>query len=230
MKPIIELGLENYYISLEKEMSLTDRLKNQEFKVRFLTKAANVFGFTPQFTFEDEDVDDAVVRTLLKNKKYLVIIDEWILDSSYELLPELIKAKEVLNSITKPKKHTKYFRGFNIDENQQTFDLATKKWFGTRLRKDIKVGGKLEFTPTAPVSFTHFQPYAKFFGKVIISVDGLKYHNRFLHITNELVIALKELDDKDFRTKAWVNYHVSEAESLFLPDGKPLEFTIESIK
>lgn len=226
---VTQIALEHDAISLEEIMPLKDRLKDQKLKVRLLTKLANVFGFVPQYTFEDSDIDFKLVEKYLKHKDLLKVIDEWVWNTNHDLLPLLKKAKKTFDTFDKSKVYPKYYRGFNLGTGQQDLNLSVKGWFGPKIRKDVKVGDKLKFIPDKPLSFTHHRPDADNFGKIIISINGPSNNSRLLHITNECIVALMIMDDPDYRSKRLTSYYVTYAESVLLPDGNPIEFTVENI-
>lgn len=214
-------------LGLEKEATFKEMVKNASFfgkigwgAVRFLVKR---IGYMPEVYFEKEDVDEDVVKKLLKHPELLRAVQKWIEDTDYKLVPELKKAKKVFEAIHRPKKRGNIlYRGFRMDIGQQTHGLGEKL-------KEMKEGDKFTDTPEKLTSFSSYKETTHTFGNVIVSIDYGKEDHRLFHITNEIMVAYMMLDeagddiDAVFpKTGKVFGYF----ESVLIPDGKPLEMTL----
>lgn len=207
-------------LSLEKEATYAEVYKNSPWKNKILLQFVKLFGYLPDLAFQKEDVDWKVVDKLLKHPELLKVTQEWVTDTKHDLLPQLKEAKRVFESIQRPTVHPQYFRGFTINPAQQTNGLDKKY-------KKMALGEKWQNTPTKPVSFSWHKGTTKAYGNIIVSVDGAKNARRMLHITHEVIAATWKMDDAEFSPSD--DFHLfTYAESVFLPDEKPLEFTLVS--
>lgn len=216
----------NQIIAMEREMDFDDRIGGKPLGHHTLIKFLGLFAQLPKLSFDEEDVNRSVVKQLLKYPKELKTLEAWIIETDYDLLDDMRKAMRVLMPICRPPRYAKYYRGIGMHEGQQTHGLVEDHWFhGGRKKEHVEVGMTFQDEPKFPTSFTYHQPTADLYGKMVLSIDGNRNHNRLLHITKELDVALLELDPSDHP----LGFFASYGESIYLPDGQPLEFTIESI-
>jgi hypothetical protein len=180
-------------------------------------------GYMPYVFFQQGSLNTDVVEGLLEHPKLLNTIHDWIENNNKGLLPELIEAKKVFEGIQKPPKCSNVlYRGFQTSSGQQTHGLDRMAIF------DMLVGEKFSDTPARAVSFSSDKEVAHAYGNIIVTTSYAKEQSRMLHITNEVLLAtfmnadgLTEMDDK-LRNVRMFSYF----ESIFLPDGNPLEFTL----
>ena len=180
-------------------------------------------GYMPYVFFQQGDLDSAVVEEMLKHPELLSVIHDWIENNNKSQLPELIKAKKVFEGIQKPPKHsTVLYRGFQTSSGQQTHGLDRKAIF------DMPIDEKFTDTPARAVSFSSNKEVARAYGNIIVTTNYAKEQDRMLHITNEMLVAtfmraddMTEIEDMMKNVKLF-----SYFESIFLPDEKPLEFTL----
>lgn len=209
-------------LSLEKQATFDEVYKESGWKKKIGMKLVALFGYTPDLAFQKEDVDMAVVEKMLQHKELLQVVSDWISDTNYDLLPKLREAKRVFESIQRPKGHPILYRGFKINVGQQNSGIADRY-------KKMQVGNKWQYMPDKPMSFSWHQGTTRAYGNIIVSAPG-GLMKRCLNITNEMVAALFHLDfdgniDPNYEMKAEA-YIFTYAESVFLPDGKPIEFTL----
>lgn len=212
-------------VALEKEATLDEVYRNSGWMKKISFKLVSLFGYMPDLAFQKEDVDMKAVEQMLRHKDLLHAVSEWIADTDYKLLPKLHEAKKVFEAIKKPKGHPILYRGFKINPGQQNTGIAERY-------KQMKPGEKWPFTPENPMSFSWHQGTCRAYGDIIVSANYGALANRCLHITNEMVAAMFHLDfngdiDPNYEMKAEA-YIFTYAESVFLPDGKPIEFTLVS--
>jgi hypothetical protein len=210
-------------LALEKEATFDDVYKNSSWKKKIIFKLIGLFGYLPDLAFQKEDVDMKVVEQMLKYPKLLRAVENWISDTDYKLLPQLQEAKRVFESIQRPKQHPILYRGFKINTGQQNSGIAQRY-------KKMQPGEKWNFTPDQPMSFSWHQGTTRAYGNIIVSANG-NLAKRCLNITNEVIAAMLHIDlvddkvDEDFQMNEQMHYF-TYAESVFLPDGKPIEFTL----
>jgi hypothetical protein len=212
-------------VALEKEATLDEVYKKSGWMKKIGFKLVSLFGYMPDLAFQKEDVDMAAVEKMLQHKELLNVVSEWISDTNYELVPKLHEAKKVFEAIKRPQAHPILYRGFKINPGQQNSGIAERY-------KEMKPGDKWQFTPDKPMSFSWHQGTTRAYGDIIVSANYGALQRRCLHITNEMVAALFHLDfegnlDPAYEMKAEA-YIFTYAESVFLPDGKPIEFTLVS--
>lgn len=213
------LALEEFpfQLSLEKEATYDEVYKSSGWKKKLIFRLVNLFGFIPDLAFQKTDVDMKIVEKILRHKDLLKAVEEWIEDCNYQLLPQLQEAKKVFEAIQKPPVHSLLYRGFKIDTGQQN-SLVDQHY------KKMQVGARWEYTPDKPMSFSWHKGNTGSFGNIIVSAEGAKLTNRCLHLTHEVVMALLQMEG-DWTPEDEL-YIFTEAESVFLPDGKPIEFTL----
>lgn len=222
------LSLENDLVAaLEKETTFNEHIKTESFVTRVVHKSLRFLikkiGFMPPAVFfEKEDIDYKVVHKLLEHPELLDAILTWIEDIDYSVLPQLKEAKQVFEKIQKPRQRdAKLYRAFNINSGQQALGLEKNN-------KGVKPGEKFTFLVDKPMSFSSYHDVSKVYGDVVVTVNYSKEDKRMLHITNEIFAAtimhsakMREVDDVFIDGKMY-----SYFESVFLPDGKSLEFTL----
>jgi hypothetical protein len=212
-------------LALEKEATFDDVYKNSNWKKKILFKLISLFGYLPDLAFQKEDLDMHVVEQLTKHVELLKAVESWISDTDYSLLPKLVEAKKVFEAIQRPKTHPVLYRGFKINAGQQNSGVKERY-------KKMQLGEKWEFTPDKPLSFSWHQGTTRAYGNIIVSANG-HLAQRCLNITHEVVAAMLHTDpwdnkvDEDFKLDEQAHYF-TYAESVFLPDGKPIEFTLVS--
>lgn len=170
----------------------------------------------PQVTFQQEDIDQRVVRELIPNKDLLEAIEAWITRTDYSLQPKLIEAKRVFESIQTPPCRGVLYRGFSANGKDIEDIIA-----------DVRPGDTFEFTPRQMLSFSFHQGTVKDFGDTIISIDYQENKDRCLHITNEVVMAYMIRDIPNYTPSRSVRFPTF-GESVFLPDGGALTCTLIS--
>ena len=212
-------------LSLEKEATFDEVYKKSSWMKKIGFKLVSLFGYMPDLAFQKEDVDMAVVEKMLQHQDLLQVVSNWISDTDYSLLPKLQEAKKVFEAIQKPKSHPILYRGFKINPGQQNSGIAERY-------KQMKPGDKWDNTPENPMSFSWHQGTCRAYGDIIVSVNYARMASRCLHITNEMIAAMFHLDmegnlDPEYEMKAEA-YIFTYAESVFLPDGKPIQFTLVS--
>lgn len=205
-------------ISLEKEANFNEVYKEAEWKKKILMRLVKLFGYTPQLAFQKEDVDMKIVEKMLRYKELLQAVDQWVSDTDYSLLDKLREAKKVFEAIQRPPNHPLLYRGFKINPGQQNAGIEERY-------KKAKPGDKWSYTPEKPMSFSWDKGTTYSYGNIIVSVEFTKLASRCLHITHELVYAMYKMDDENWDA-ADKFYMFTYAESVFLPDGKPIEFTL----
>lgn len=209
-------------IAHEREMPLDERLKDQAFTHRALVKFLGLLAYLPKITFELEDVDQSIVNKLLKYEKELLIVDDWVFSTNYDLVDKLREIAPKLNSVSRPKIQPRYYRGFSVNPGQQTMGLVDKHWFfGESLKKNIAKGDVLISEVAKPMSFTSHIPTAEIYGNIIVSIDGRKHHRQMLHITREMIVALHQITEMNSK------YYTTYDESILMPMDEPLEFRID---
>lgn len=240
------IDLENpqgFGLGLEKETKFEEFVKTKTFIARWLWRSAeflvNKLGYMPYVFFEKENLDRKVIDQLLQHPDLLDVIYQWVENNDKSLIDDLKKAKKVFERIQQPKRRSKVlYRGFGISSGQMVHGLDRPTLF------DMKVGEKFEDTPSKPVSFSAFEEVAKAYGNIIVTVDYAREDKRMLHITNEILIATAMMVDRRnglpenlieqaygingnyFAASGLTGRFFSYFESIFLPDGKPLEFTV----
>ena len=187
---------------------------------KFLMKK---LGYMPYVFFKQGELDVAVVEEMLKHPELLVVVHDWVENNNKSQLPSLIEAKKVFEKIQKPPQHSDVlYRGFQTSSGQQTHGLDRAAIF------DMSVGEKFEDTPGRAVSFSSNKEVARAYGNIIVTVNYAEEQKRMFHITNEVLVAAfmnadgnTEVEDTLKNEKLF-----SYFESIFLPDGKPLEFAL----
>jgi hypothetical protein len=225
IRPVALEALVLEELALEKEATFDEVYKKSGWMKKIGMKLVSLFGYVPDLAFQKEDVDMHVVQQILQHKELLQAVSDWISDTNYELLPKLHEAKKVFEAIQRPKPHPILYRGFKINPGQQNSGIAERY-------KQMKPGDKWQHTPDKPMSFSWHQGTTRAYGDIIVSANYNALAKRCLHITNEMVAALFHLDldgniDPNYEMKAEA-YIFTYAESVFLPDGKPIEFTLVS--
>jgi hypothetical protein len=212
--------------ALEKEGTFEELLKQKTFfgriGLRFVKHLVNHIGYMPSIYFEKEDVDRDVVHALLAYPDLLIAVAKWIENNDYSQMPQLREAKKVFDRIHHPKKRgNQLYRGFNLDTGQQHHGLKGKL-------DELKPGEKFKDIPEKLTSFSSYSETTKAYGTVMVSVDYAKEDKRMFHITNEVMVAyfMNEDGAKDFDKWFTGDRIFSYFESVFIPDGKPLEFTL----
>lgn len=237
---------QNFGLGLERETKFEEFIKTKTFIARWLWRSAeflvNKIGYMPYVFFEKEDLDQKAIEKLQQHPELLDVIYQWIENNDKSLLDDLKKAKKVFEHIQQPKRRDKFlYRGFGISSGQIVHGLDRPTLF------DMDIGDKFEDTPNKPVSFSAYEEVAKAYGNIIVTVDYASVNKRMLHITNEVLIATammvdrrNGLDEKAINQAYGINGHYFSAiglsasqgryfsyfESVFLPDDKPLEFTL----
>ena len=208
-----------FQISFEKEANFAEVYKAANWKKKILLRFVQLFGYSPQLSFQKEDVDMKIVEKMLKHKDLLTAVDKWIWETDYKLLEQLQVAKKVFGTIQKPPTHQYLYRGFSIDSGQQNTGIDEKY-------KKIKIGDKWSYTPDNPMSFSWHKGTTSAYGNIIVSADYTAISKRCLHITHEMIYALFAMDGNWNPTDDF--YISTYAESVLLPDGKPIEITLVS--
>lgn len=223
------LSLENDLVAaLEKEDTFDNMVKSKGIMGKIFWRSVKFLvgriGFMPTMYFEREDLDDKVVYALLKHPKLLASVVKWIEEVDYSVVPDLREAKKVFERIQKPKKRdSKLYRAFNIKGDQQSLGLGNEN-------KDVKPGEKFTWLVDKPLSFSSYDHVTQVYGKVRVTVDYAKEDKRMFHITNEILMAAIMSEegatdiDASFQSERMFCYF----ESIFLPDGKSLEFTLQN--
>lgn len=241
---IIDLGnTANFGLGLERETKFEEFVKTKTFIARWLWRSAeflvNKLGYMPYVFFEKEDLDRKVIDQLLQHPELLDVIYQWVENNDKSLIDDLKQAKKVFERIQQPKRRDKLlYRGFSISSGQMVHGLDRPKLF------DMDIGEEFVDTPRKPVSFSAYEEVAKAYGNIIVTVDYAAEYKRMLHITNEVLIATAMMVDRRnglpenmieqaygingnyFATSGLTGRFFSYFESIFLPDGKPLEFTV----
>lgn len=223
--------------ALEKEATFDEVYKQSGLGKKVLMRFVSLFGYKPDLAFQKEDVDLNVVAKLLKRKDLLADVESWISDTDYSLLPKLEEAKRVFSPITQAKAKTLY-RGFNVTGTASSKQPEiSQQRTGVDDIDAVEVGSTYQHTPDKPMSFSWHAPTADAYGDIVVSVDFNKNKNRMLHITHEMALAMFLMDDlKDGEVFDPANYPKEKfpddfyfftyAEAVYIPDGKPLEFTL----
>lgn len=213
--------------ALEKEDTFENDIKTKSFKERLIQKALRFLvkklgAAPPAAFFEYSDIDPKVVQQLLDHPKHLDAVLRWIESIDYSVLPQLRDAKKVFERVQKPKQRdSKLYRAFDIHSGQQNLGLD-------RDNKNVKPGEKFTYLVDKPMSFSSYHEVSKVYGKVMVTVDYSREDKRMFHITNEIFIAcIMHAEKLDEVEDAFINGRMySYFESVFLPDGKSLEFTL----
>lgn len=220
------LGQSGLSLGLEKEGTFEDLLKQKTFfgriGLRFVKHLVGRVGYAPEVYFEKEDVDRDAVHALLAYPDLLEAVAKWIENNDYSQLPKLREAKKTFDRIHHPKKRgNQLFRGFDLDTGQQHHGLKDKI-------NDLKPGQKFQDVPQKLTSFSSYSETTKTYGKIMVSIDYAKEDKRLFHITNEVMVAYFMNEDGAKNFNEWFTGEriFSYFESVFLPDGKPLEFTL----
>lgn len=207
-------------LNLEKEASFDEVYKESKWKKKILMRLIKLFGYTPQLAFQKEDVNLEIVDEMLKHPELLKAVDQWISETDYGLLDKLKEAKEVFEKIQPPANHQALYRGFTINVGQQNSGL-------TEHYKKSQPGFKWSYVPEKPMSFSWHKGTTTVYGNIIVSAGYQKIASRCLHITHEMIMAMFKMDDENWDPEE--NFYMfTYAESVFLPDGKPIEFTLVS--
>lgn len=206
-----------FSLSLEKEATYDEVYKSSNWKKKILFQLVKLFGYTPDLAFQKSDVNQEVVDKMLRHKDLLKVVDEWISDTNYQLLPQLQEAKKVFEAIQRPPVHSVLYRGFKINTGQQNSGIDAHY-------KKMAPGAQWQYTPEKPMSFSWHKGTTKAYGNIIVTAEGSKLTKRCLHITHEMIMALF-VDDGDWNPSD-EQYMFTYAESVFLPDNKPIEFTL----
>ena len=207
--------LPTFGLGMEKEEAYDEIYKSKGFFGRLLMKLVGRVRYFPQVTFQKEDIDEEVVRELVKHKDLLDAVERWITYTDLSLLPKLKEAKKVFEAIQTPKRRELLYRGF------PSSNKGPEEKF-----KDIGVGDTYSYTPNKLMSFTFNRGTSEDFGDVVVSVEFDKEKDRMFHITNEIVLAYLVRDVKSYELVAEAKIPTF-GESVFLPDGKPLRFTLQ---
>jgi hypothetical protein len=218
---------QSFGLGLEREDTFNNFLKEKSLYRRFLWRGleflVNRIGYMPYAYFEREDVDEEIVQKLLKHERHLNAICKWIEDIDQEQLPMLREAKKLFEAIQKPKKRdNRLYRGLNLSFYEK-LQGAEKSLYSMR------IGETFAATPDKAMSFSSFSDVSKAYGNVIVTVNYDRESKRMLHITNEVMVAMNMSDPEAPQTIDEVfapGRRFSYFESVFLPDGKPLEFTL----
>ncbi len=180
-------------------------------------------GYVPYVFFKQCELDIPAIEEMLKHPELLKVIHDWIENNNKGQLPSLIEAKKVFEKIQKPPKHSDVlYRGFQTSSGQQTHGLDRAALF------DMSVGEKFTDTPGRAVSFSSNKEVARAYGNIIVTVNYAEEQKRMFHITNEVLVAAFMNADGDTEVVDTLKDEklFSYFESIFLPDEKPLEFTL----
>lgn len=224
---IIDLNSPHFGLGLEREDTFDNFVKEKPLLRRFLWRSLEVLvnriGYMPYVYFEREDVDEEVIQKLLKYPKHLNAVLIWISEIDQEQLPMLREAKKIFDSIHKAKRRdSKLYRGLNLAFYEKLHGVD-KRLFSMRVGETFRV------IPDRLISFSSYNEVTKAYGSIVVTVDYAREEKRMLHITNEVLVAALMCDpdfpttiDEVFKSGRMFSYF----ESVFLPDGKPLEFTL----
>lgn len=197
--------------------------------------AVGLFSFEGLVTYTKDDLDMEVVEKLQQPqyKKHLEAVGDWIWDPDYDLAPKLEAAKRTLTPLLKMDWPKKLYRGFNLNNLQNTMGLDEEdtkvlervlKWTGSSPKK-ISVGDRFEFASTSPLSFTNMESQASVFGQIVVAVDTSTVRNRILPITNELHYAII-MQEAKYVPSVFKTY----GECVVLPNRQPIRFEVVSKK
>jgi hypothetical protein len=214
-------------LGLEKEDSFNNFVNSKtlfgRFKWRAIKFLVERIGFMPYMYFEREDINEAVVKKLLKHPEHLTAVLKWVEEIDHSVLPLLQEAKVLFEKIQKPKKRdSKLYRAFKIVGDQHTLGLDKKAL------AELHPGDTIEYTVNKPLSFSSYKEVTKAYGNVAVSVDYAKEDKRMFHITNEILIAAFMVADEATEIdQSFISERIfSYFESVFLPDGEPMTFTL----
>lgn len=218
---------QKYNVGNEEIMAFGDRLKSEPFLLRAAIRILGGMFFTlPAITYDWSDVNKDKLKKLQANEKEIKIIDDWILNTDYALLEEFKAMRAGLMKHIAMPSTPRLYRGFSVGSEQQKNGMSFgRKWYGKQFTNH-QVGDEIEFAPENLMSFTTNEPTAKQFGTVVVSVDTKELVDRCLYINTDLLTAVYSLQD-NYEQKKWFSTY---DEVVFIPDGKPLKFTIEQIK
>lgn len=228
-----ERNWEELDVSFEKVMLASERKTTKRQKVLLMLLGG--FGYMPKMSFDLEDVDRKRVDKMMRHTKHLKTIADWINVPSQELLPALLEAKRALEPLQKKVNYGKIFRGFSPkNADQEHMGLSRAGWFGPK-PSDFRVGDKFSYVGKRALSFTHFENVAPTFGNVIVSIDYQKNKHRLFSIDYDILTAVELMDDPDLyasktdESNRWkLKHFMTYGELIYLPDGKPLEYRVES--
>lgn len=221
---LINLDDPTFGLGLEKEAVLEELLDSQGVFGRFAWKMMGCMikrvGFMPTMYFEREDVDEDVVRELMKYPDYLHAVMHWVENGDYKQVEQIRQAKKVFDRIYHPKKRDSLlYRGFSLGGGQQNLGLTDEAL------STMNPGEEFTFLPDKLLSFSQYREITKSYGNVIVTIDCEREDNRVFHISNEVLVAafMEQSTDKVFRNEY---RYFSYFESVFLPDGQPLKFKL----
>jgi hypothetical protein len=201
-------------ISLEKEVAYDETYQSKGTFGKMLMWLAGRAKYFPQVTFQKEDIDEHAVREMIKHSELLGAVERWITHTDPAMVPQLREAKRVFEAIQTPKPRNMLYRGF------PSSNRGPEEGF-----KTLSIGEKFSYIPEKPLSFTFNQGTSEDFGDLIVGVKYAHEESRMFHITNEIVIAYLVRHMKDFELHDTADFPTF-GESVFLPDGKPLEMTL----
>ena len=209
------------------EPAFAEFAQTQTVLTRHMWRAAKFLmeklGYMPYVFFQHGELDVPAVEEMLKHPELLKVVHDWIENNNKGQLDSLIEAKKVFEKIQQPPKHSDVlYRGFQTSSGQQTHGLDRQTLH------DMSSGDSFTDTPARAVSFSSNKEVARAYGNIIVTVDYAKERERMFHITNEVLVAtFMNADGHDQVEDTLKNEKLfSYFESIFLPDEKPLEFTL----
>lgn len=134
---------------------------------------------------EKDKINWDIVEIYKNNDDLLAVIDEWVLNPDYRLLPKLYKVKDLVNKIQPEKnKNIDIYRGFSINGNMQNFfSLKPSEVFNNPDKEFI-------VTINTPLSFTIERAIAEDFGDCVVHSKINSEIKNFLRLTDELAAAI----------------------------------------
>lgn len=189
---------------------------------RYIAKTLKMVVNRQKLTYEEGDVDMAIARKFFEHVQELEAIEDWIFQPNPNLSERLWSAKRKFDRLLKEWEGKDLYRGFSLGGLQGKWKQNT---LGLSARPEL--GDRFTYLPESPLSFSHIRGVAEHFGDVVVKLDWRSNVDRILPLTPSLLEAVAMLyDGSGFykEKRKWL-----EAETIVLPNKKPLELEIVQV-
>ena len=213
----------------QEKLTWVDEDRRVHWVQRALAKTFHMLLDARTLQFDMSDVKEKEVEALSQFPDHLAMIEEWIGSADRDLSKKLWAARAAFLPHLSGWKHPTFYRGFDLRGAQIRMGFDRQRWWGPAPTQ-LKPGDKFSFIPESPLSFTHVKGVADTFGTVVVRIPGRSNYHRMLPLTPSLIYATDLMTWRDKEFFKSMEFHNTEAETILLPDGKPLEFIVESVR
>ena len=213
----------------QEKLTWADENTDMHWAQRYLAKALHMTLDVRSLTFDMSDVKEKEVEALSQYPDHLEAVAEWIVSADRNMTKTLQAVRRDLISHLSGWKYPTFYRGFHLRGSQIMMGFSKQRWWGPSPTQ-LKPGDRFSFIPESPLSFTHVKGVADTFGSIVVRIPGRANYHRMLPLTPSLVWASDHLTWRDKEFFKGMKHHNTEAETILLPDGKPLEFIVESVR